>query len=354
MHGANVQQVTRKNASAWKSFFELSKKKKEGELPKWMKPKPPHKKKDDLFLLIRNDRYKIEDNEIFLMDFNLRLKFNGKLKWVGKQGTLEIFYDYARKKWYARIPMIVKVNNKPKGKMKAGIDLGIVNLATVAVQDGSWTLFKGGSVLSEFKKITKSISIEEKRLARHGFKTSRKLEKLYKKRSLLLKNAREGLAREIVESLYDKGVGEIYIGYPKGIAQDKGNERNSNFWNYLAIIARVKQVGKEYGIKVKPVNKENTSKTCSLYGEIHENRRIKRGLFECPHTGKVINADLNGAINILHIPESVEDRGKWLKAQPVVYRWMNGAGWVTASYEVMKMKAINHKPMIRLEETIAV
>jgi transposase len=63
LHGANVQQVTRKNASAWKSFFKLSKKKKENELPKWMKPKPPHKKRDELFLLIRNDRYKIEGNE---------------------------------------------------------------------------------------------------------------------------------------------------------------------------------------------------------------------------------------------------------------------------------------------------
>ncbi|NAY81477.1 MAG: transposase, partial [Thaumarchaeota archaeon] len=30
LRGANVQQVTRKNASAWKSFFKLSKKKKEG------------------------------------------------------------------------------------------------------------------------------------------------------------------------------------------------------------------------------------------------------------------------------------------------------------------------------------
>jgi len=353
LHGANVQQVTRKNASAWKSFFELSKKKKEGELPKWMKPKPPHKKRDGLFLLIRNDRYKIEGNEIFFMDFKLRLKFIGKLKWVGKQGTLEIFYDTVRKKWYARIPMIVKANNKPRDKMKAGVDLGVVNLATVAVQDGSWMLFKGGSVLSEFKKITKSISIEEKKLARHGLKTSRKLEKLYKKRSFLLKNAREGLAREIVESLYDKSVGEIYIGYPKGIAQDKGNERNSNFWSYSSIIARVKQVGKEYGIKVKPVNEANTSKTCSLCGEIHENGRIKRGLFECPHTEKVINADLNGAINILHIPESVEDRGKWLKAQPVVYRWTNGAGWVTTSNEAMRMIAVNHEPMISLEGTIA-
>jgi len=96
--------------------------------------------------------------------------------------------------------------------MKAGIDLGIVNLATVAVQDGSWMIFKGGSVLSEFKKITKRIAKEKKRLARHDLKTSKKFEKLYKKRALLLKNAKEGLAREIIESLYDKGVGKIYIG----------------------------------------------------------------------------------------------------------------------------------------------
>jgi len=219
-----------------------------------MKPKPPHKKRDDLFLLIRHDRYRIEGNEIYIKEFNLSLKFIGKLKWVGKQGTLEIFYDSARRKWYARIPMVVKVNNKPKGKMRAGIDLGVINLATVAVQDGSWMLFKGGSVLSEFKKITKRISIEEKRLAMHGLKTSRKLEMFYKNRSLLLKNAREGLAREIVESLYDKGVGEIYIGYPKGIAQDKGNERNSNFWSYSSIIKRIKNVAQEYGIKVKLVD----------------------------------------------------------------------------------------------------
>ena len=234
--------------------------------------------------------------------------------------------------------------------MKAGIDLGIANLATVAVDDGSWMLFKGGSVLSEFKKITKRISKEKKKLAKHGLKTSRKLEMLYNRRALLLKNAREGLAREVVETLYDKGVGEIDIGYPKGIAQDNGSQRNSNFWSYLSIIKRIKNVAEEYGIKVKHVNEANTSKTCSLCGEIHENGRIERGLFECPHTKKVINADLNGAINILYIPESVEDRGKWLKAQPVVYRWTSRAGWVTTSYEVMKMKAVNHKPMNRLEE----
>lgn len=69
--------------------------------------------------------------------------------------------------------------------------LGVANLATVAVDDGSWMLFKGGSALSEFKKITKRIAKEKKRLAKHGLKTSRKLEMLYNKRTVLLKNVRE-------------------------------------------------------------------------------------------------------------------------------------------------------------------
>ena len=50
----------------------------------------------------------------------------------------------------------------------------------------------------------------------------------------------------------------------------------------------------------------------------------------------------------------MRDRGNGLKAQPVVYRWTNGAGWVNpTSYEAMRMKAVNHKPMIRPEGTLA-
>ena len=77
-------------------------------------------------------------------------------------------------------------------------------------------------------------------------------------------------------------------------------------------------------------------------GENHENGRIEIGLFECPHTGKVINADLKGAINILYIPESIKDRGKWLKAQIVVWRWTKDVVWVTTSNEALRIKAVNH------------
>jgi|GEM_PF-1049636 len=77
-----------------------------------------------------------------------------------------------------------------------------------------------------------------------------------------------------------------------------------------------------------------------------------------------MNADLNGAINILHIPESLgarsrgqllaRDRGNGLKAS-LVYRWTNVVGVRTTptSHEAIKMKAVNHKPMIRPEGTLA-
>jgi putative transposase len=61
----------------------------------------------------------------------------------------------------------------------------------------------------------------------------------------------------------------------------------------------------------------------------------------------------------LHILESlgstdrgfsvVRDRVNWLKLSHWSI-WTNGAGWVKpTSYEVMKMKMVNHKPMIYLE-----
>ncbi|AHC52567.1 hypothetical protein SUSAZ_08460 [Sulfolobus acidocaldarius SUSAZ] len=44
---------------------------------------------------------------------------------------------------------------------------------------------------------------------------------------------------------------------------------------------------------------------------------------------------------------------KWLKTQPLVYRWMSGVGWVIlTSYETMRVKAVNHKPVNRSKGTL--
>jgi len=365
----NAQQVARKNAEDWRSFFSLIKEKKEGKLPKWFKPRPPGYWKDKsgkykLIIVIRNDRYEVDEDKriIYLKDFKLALGFKGKLKWHGKQGRLEVIYD--GRSWYAHIPVEVENVIKGKGNLRASVDLGIVNLATVYVEDGTWYIFKGGGVLSRYEYYSKRVSRVQKVLARHGQMRSRKLKLLYDKRRRFLKHVLNSMVRKIMEELREKGVGEVVIGYPKEINRKHGNKLTVNFWNYGYVIRRFEEIGEELGIKITKVDESYTSRTCSLCGEAHEDGRIKRGLFKCPRIGKVINADLNGAVNILHIPESlrsvsrgqltVRDRGNGLKTQPVVYRWTNGAGWVNpTSYEVMKMKAVNHKPMIRPGGTLA-
>ena len=369
----NAQQVARKNSEDWRSFFSLIKEKKEGKLPKWYKPRPPGYWRDKsgkykLIIITRNDRYVVDEENrvIYLKDFKLALRFKGKLKWHGKQGRLEVIYDEARRSWYAHIPVEVGNVVRGKGNLRASVDLGIVNLATVYVEDGTWYIFKGGGVLSRYEYYGKRISEIQKVLARHGQSRSRKLKLLYDKKKRFLKHALNSMVRKIMEELREKSVGEVVIGYPKEINKNRGNKLTVNFWNYSYIIKRFEEIGEGLGIKITKVDESYTSRTCSLCGEAHEGGRVKRGLFKCPRIGKVINADLNGAVNILHIPESlrsvsrgqltVRDRGNGLKTQPVVYRWTNGAGWVRTaptSYEVMNMKAVNHEPVIRPEGTPA-
>jgi len=233
------------------------------------------------------------------------LRYKGNLKWHGKQGRLEIIYDDARRGWYAHIPVEVENEVKVEGSLRASVDLGIVNLATVYVEDGDWYIFKGGGVLSQYEYYSKRISRVQKLLARHKQRGSRRLKLLYDKRRRFLRHALNSMVRRIMSDLKERGEGEVVVGYPKEISRNHGNKLTANFWNYGYVIKRFEDIGEELGIKVVKVGEGYSSKKCSLCGDAHKNGRIKRGLFKCPRTGKVINADLNGAINILHIPESL-------------------------------------------------
>ncbi len=61
---ATVQQICRKNAEAWRSFFSLLRKKRNGELSDWLKPKPPNYLKEEgkrkPLIVLRNNQYRIE------------------------------------------------------------------------------------------------------------------------------------------------------------------------------------------------------------------------------------------------------------------------------------------------------
>jgi len=95
--GVNAQAVMQKNNEAWNSTFSLLKLKKGRKLPSHMEHvSPPGYWKDGetgkrrLLLVVRQDRYVVDEQKLVLKDFGLEISFAGGLRWYGKQGRLEI------------------------------------------------------------------------------------------------------------------------------------------------------------------------------------------------------------------------------------------------------------------------
>jgi putative transposase len=107
------------------------------------------------------------------------------------------------------------------------------------------------------------------------------------------------VSKQIVE-LAEKNNSVIVLGNLKGIRkQDKGKRFNriiNSFpFNKLSFFIEYKAHLK--GIAVIKIREDYTSRTCSRCGE--EGKRVKQGLFKCPHCKYQANADFNGAMNIL-------------------------------------------------------
>jgi len=321
--GSTVQQLARKNAEAWHSFFSLNRKKKKGELPEWLKPRPPKFIKEEnsrkIFIIpLRNDQYRIKGNAIELRRLGkfkkLEIQFKGRIHFKGKQGRLEIIYNPVKRKWYAHVSLTVrekleggewvKLPRTPIGSLSAGIDLGVNNLMAVYVESGESFLVNGRPLKSIDFYWRRKIAEYQSKLNKSGAKTSKKLKRMHERAKLQAKHYINTAVRQTVRRLYELGVSRIIVGYPKGIARnsDKGRRQNfilSHVWRFNTVIKRLKEVAEEYGIQVLLVDEAFTSQICPLCGQRHSNARFVRGLFKCHREGIVMNADLVGAFNIL-------------------------------------------------------
>jgi len=123
--------------------------------------------------------------------------------------------------------------------------------------------------------------------------------KLYEKRDRTLRHIRRTYINTLLCILKERGVTYVVVGYPYNINKNR-NELTVNLFQYRKTINDLKIIGERYGIKVDEIMEYNTSITCSICGEVHKNGRIERGLYKCEKTGKMINADVNGALNIFY------------------------------------------------------
>jgi len=333
--GVNAGQVINLNNGAWMSYFKLKEMYEQGKLPRFYgKPSPPGFWKDKLLgrrklvILVRNDRYYLEpisggEGYVILKDWNLRIKYAGRIKWAGKQGMLVIKLEGNR--WFAYVPIEVggkpaKSNPKgyvrgiyekiqienPKGSNKAFIDVGLNNLfAVVFNHSDTAILIKGSTIKAEYYYWKREIGTHQSIrdwLRNYGFESWRRyhaywLHTKYKQHERLRHYYRTAI-RFLAKALWRMGINEVFVGYPYMVSQDDGNEYNANIWWFNKVIRWLGEVLQEYGIRLNVVNEYGTSKQCSICSMKHENGRIKRGLYICQTTGIEINADLNAARNI--------------------------------------------------------
>jgi len=329
---ANAQQVINKNNEAWSSFFSLLKLRKENKLPPHMdRVSPPRYWKDEagrkLILVVREDSYVVDEknHKLILKFFKMEIRFTGRLRWHGKQGRLEIYYDEVRNAWYASIPVEVGVEvtrkgrrskhivrgerkaiqvKSPKGNKMASIDLGINVLGSVVIDDGTWLLYKGVRVKEDYfylqNRIAEAQSSADKAKNIEEYEAYHELNRegrrLFKKLIRRLLHLYRNFASHLLKMLHERGVSTIYLGYPLNIAQDKGNKFTVNLWSYRELMNIIELKAQEYGMRVFEVIEYNTSRICAYHGV--EVERGPRGVVNCPK-GHKLHSDLNGALNIL-------------------------------------------------------
>lgn len=186
------------------------------------------------------------------------------------------------------------------------IDLGLNNLCSCISNVGIKPFIVNGKVIKSFnqwynKKKAKLMSF----VGDKG--TSNKLKILNNKRNFWIEDKIHKVSRYIIDFCKDNNIGSIVIGLNKGWKQNinLGKKTNQKFVEipFSKLIDKIAYKGKLIGINVITTEESYTSKVDHLAFEplknqdIYLGKRKKRGLFQSS-VGKLLNADINGAIGI--------------------------------------------------------
>jgi putative transposase len=191
----------------------------------------------------------------------------------------------------------------------SSIDLGINNLATLSGNTTKPFIINGKPLKSINQYYNKKKSeIQGKLEAINKTKKSKKLNKLTNKRNNKINDYLHKSSKIIINHLVSKDISTLVVGYNQHWKQEIniGKKNNQNFVSipYLKLLNMLEYKCKREGINFVKNEESYTSKCSFIDGEEikkhtkYLGKRIKRGLFES-QSGKLINADLNGSLNIL-------------------------------------------------------
>ena len=228
-----------------------------------------------------------------------------------------------------------------------GIDLGVDNTAALVSSNGRCVLYKGGALKSANQWYNKQMadcrSLAMKghtadEAAKLGLLHTKKMQSLSRRRNQFFHDTMHKIASDIVHFCLASGITTIVIGKNKNWKQKSniGHVNNQNFVQIPLETLRwmITYKAESAGLIVVEQEESYTSKASlvdgdeiPVYGKETKNlvafsgRRIKRGLYRTG-SGQVINADLNGAGNILrkYIPDAFKDRKDFVFLDQILVR----------------------------------
>lgn len=320
----------------WKSYFTSIKDYEKNPNKYLGKPKPPKfknnkNKKNEVIFTKAGIRYKdgilklslskIMKDKFQVQSLNFDMK-NIKIPVnLSKIQQIRIQWDKSSKMWYLLIVWDKEVEYKVTGNNVMAIDLGLDNLATCVFKDNEQcVIFSGKHLKSKNayynKKIARLTSIAMKQYNdSKNFKRTKKIIKLQKKRNDYIKDKLHKISKKIVELALTMNCNTIVIGDIRGIKQENYAKSFVQI-PQQELVNKIKYKAELVGLKVVMINESYTSGCSAIDLEeinkanYNKSRRITRGLFKT-NNGMLINADVNGALNILRkyikgIPRAIQ------------------------------------------------
>ena len=308
----------------YKSWFVLRKKDETSNPPRY-------RKKTELSSLRFYQQFKIigdkirismsrqysKENKIKFIDFEF-------CNWKKVEGTAKFCEILNIKgKWYAHIVYEIAERNPELNDKVLAVDLGIVNTAGTVDTEGNAKIYSGKQILAINHYYNKEISklqtiVTKQNPNKHSSRAIRILEK---KKSRQINQCLHTHSKHIIDDCLNKGIKTIVVGDVTDIRKSKedkvcdvkiksskyiagknhGKVQNQKLhnWSFSKFTQQLEYKCRLVGIRFVRVNEAYTSQTCSICGTIKKSNRKYRGYYCCNKCGNKINADINGAKNIL-------------------------------------------------------
>ena len=252
-------------------------------------------------------KFKMKRLEINLSNFKFPKGLNKNLSNLQQ---VRICYDKKIERFYLTFIYRIEVSILNKNNDIMAIDLGQNNLITGVFNKSSYKFILDG------KELKSKIAYVNSRMSKLQFKEMKKLKdssnfKLTKKMKKLYNYWRNyawtyihKCSNKTIKIALENNCSTIVIGDFKGVKRNKKHMKYFVTIPYVTLINQIKYKAKRSGIKVVMINESYTSGCSCIDDHIiskecyNKKRRKKRGNF-VTNNGFNINADVNGAYNIL-------------------------------------------------------